>query len=148
MACAISAVDIALWDLKARTLGMALSDLFGRARQSVPVYGSGGFTTYDDETTESQLRRWVEEREIPRVKIKIGESWGADPERDLHRVALARQVIGDAELFVDANGGYTVKQAIRLGRTMAEKYGVTWFEEPVSSDNLAGLQQVRQRLRW
>ena len=116
VACAISAVDIALWDLKGRTLGLALTDLFGRARQSVPVYGSGGFTTYDDETTESQLRGWVEDEGIPRVKIKIGESWGTNPERDLHRVALARRVIGDAELYVDANGGYTVKQAVRLGR--------------------------------
>ena len=120
VACAISAVDIALWDLRARTLGMALSDLFGQARSAVPVYGSGGFTTYDDDTTRAQLRRWVEEWEIPRVKIKIGESWGANPERDLHRVALARQVVGDAELYVDANGGYTAKQALRLGRTMAE----------------------------
>jgi L-alanine-DL-glutamate epimerase-like enolase superfamily enzyme len=142
--CAISAVDIALWDLKARTLGVALSDLFGRARPSVPVYGSGGFTTYDDDTTESQLRGWVEAEGIPRVKIKIGESWGTDPERDLHRVALARQVIGNADLYVDANGGYRVKQAIRLGRTMSENSGVTWFEEPVSSDNLAGLHQIRQ----
>ena len=130
-------MDIALWDLKARSLGLALSDLFGRARRSVPVYGSGGFTTYDDETTESQLRDWVEAERIPRVKIKIGESWGANPDRDLHRVALARRVIGDAELYVDANGGYTAKQAIRLGRTMYEHYGVTWFEEPVSSDDLS-----------
>jgi L-alanine-DL-glutamate epimerase-like enolase superfamily enzyme len=144
-ACAISAVDIALWDLKARTLGVALSDLFGRARQSVPIYGSGGFTTYDDDITESQLRGWVEEEGIPRVKVKIGESWGTNPDRDLHRMALARRVIGDhVELYVDANGGYTAKQAIRLGRNMSENYGVTWFEEPVSSDNLAGLHQVRQ----
>jgi L-alanine-DL-glutamate epimerase-like enolase superfamily enzyme len=144
VACAISAVDISLWDLKARTLGIALSDLFGRARHSVPVYGSGGFTTYDDDTTGSQLRGWVENEGIPRVKIKIGESRGTNPGRDLHRVALARRLIGDAELYVDANGGYTAKQAIRLGRTMSEAFGVTWFEEPVSSDNLAGLHQVRQ----
>ena len=143
VACAVSAVDIALWDLKAHTLGLALCDLFGRARPSIPVYGSGGFTTYDDDTTESQLRGWVEDEGIPRVKIKIGESWGTNPERDLRRVALARRVIGEAELFVDANGGYSVKQAIRLGRTMSENYDVTWFEEPVSSDNLAGLHQVR-----
>ena len=145
-ACAISAVDIALWDLRARSLGIALSDLFGQARSAVPVYGSGGFTTYDDSTTRSQLFKWVEEWEIPRVKIKIGESRGADPERDLHRIALARQVVGKAELFVDANGGYSVKQALRLGRIMAEEFGVTWFEEAVSSDDLAGLQHVRRRL--
>ena len=58
---AISAVDIALWDLKARLLGVALSDLFGRCRDDAPVYGSGGFTTYDDATLSSQLERWVGE---------------------------------------------------------------------------------------
>ncbi len=142
-ACAISAVDIALWDLRARQLGLALTDLFGRARHSVPVYGSGGFTSYDDETTAAQLATWVDDWSIPRVKIKIGQSWGTVPERDLARVALARRVIGDAELYVDANGGYGVKQAIRLGRLLAHQYNVTWFEEPVSSDDLAGLNQVR-----
>jgi L-alanine-DL-glutamate epimerase-like enolase superfamily enzyme len=144
VACAISAVDIALWDLKARSLGVSLGNLFGQARHSVPIYGSGGFTTYDDDTTRAQLTTWVEEWGIPRVKIKIGESWGADPERDLDRVELARGVIGEAELYVDANGGYTAKQAIRLGRRMADDFGVTWFEEPVSSDDLSGLHLVRE----
>lgn len=146
VACAISAVDIALWDLRARQLGLALVDLFGRARDAVPVYGSGGFTTYDDATTAQQLSTWVDEWRIPRVKIKIGESWGSDPSRDLARVALARQVVGDAEVYVDANGGYTAKQAIRLGRTMADDHDVTWLEEPVSSDDLAGLRDVRAAL--
>jgi L-alanine-DL-glutamate epimerase-like enolase superfamily enzyme len=143
VACAISAVDIALWDLRARQLGVALVDLFGRARDSVPVYGSGGFTTYDDRATTAQLATWVDDWSIPRAKIKIGQSWGGDPGRDLQRVALARQVIGDAELYVDANGGYLAKQAIRLGQVMADDYHVTWFEEPVSSDDLAGLARVR-----
>jgi L-alanine-DL-glutamate epimerase-like enolase superfamily enzyme len=142
-ACAISAVDIALWDLKARCLGVALSDLWGRARVDVPIYGSGGFTTYDDATTAAQLESWVTAG-IPRVKIKIGESWGTRPERDLARAALARRVVGDTVgLFVDANGGYTRKQAVRLGRQMTDKYQVSWFEEPVSSDDLTGLREVR-----
>ncbi|HWG74403.1 MAG TPA: enolase C-terminal domain-like protein [Acidimicrobiales bacterium] len=145
VACAISAVDVALWDLRARQLGVSLADLFGRARPSVPVYGSGGFTTYDDETTAAQLAHWVGDWGMPRVKIKIGESWGQDSERDLHRIALARRLIGDVELYVDANGGYQVKQAIRLGRIMADQFDVTWFEEPVSSDDLAGLATVRGR---
>ena len=142
-ACAISAVDIALWDLKARRLQLPLADLWGRARTDVPVYGSGGFTTYDDATTAHQLEGWVKAG-IPRVKIKIGESRGTRPHRDLARVALARQVVGDGvELYVDANGGYTRKQAVRLGRHMTDQHDVTWFEEPVSSDDLAGLREVR-----
>jgi L-alanine-DL-glutamate epimerase-like enolase superfamily enzyme len=144
VSCAISAVDIALWDLKARLLGLSLSDLFGRARMAVPVYGSGGFTTYDDATTVGQLETWVSDWHMDKVKIKIAESWGTQADRDLHRVALARKVIGEqTELFVDANGGYTRKQAVRMGRRFSEIYGATWFEEPVSSDDLDGLREVR-----
>ena len=146
-AMALSAADIALWDLKARLLGCAVSTLLGRAREKVPVYGSGGFTTYDETRTREQLTGWVENDRIPRVKIKIGESWGSNEERDLARVALAREVIGpDTELYVDANGGYSTGQAVRMARQMDE-FGVTWFEEPVSSQDLAGLAVIRQQVR-
>jgi hypothetical protein len=102
-ATAISAVDIALWDLKARLLGVPVTGLLGRAREHVPGYGSGGFTTYDEQQTRDQLSGWVDKERIPRVKIKIAESWGSDERRDLARVALAREVIGpDTELYVDA----------------------------------------------
>ena len=66
-----------MWDLKARLLGCPLTSLLGRVRDDVPVYGSGGFTSYDEEQTRRQLSGWVEQDRIPRVKIKIGESWGA-----------------------------------------------------------------------
>ncbi len=139
---AVSAVDTALWDLKARLLGMPLVRLLGAARDEVAVYGSGGFTTYDDTRLEEQLRGWTE-RGIDRVKIKIGESWGRREARDLHRTRLARRVVGDgAELYVDANGGYTRKQAVRVAAATAE-LGVVWLEEPVSSDDLPGLREVR-----
>jgi L-alanine-DL-glutamate epimerase-like enolase superfamily enzyme len=145
VACAISAVDTAAWDLKARLLGVPLAGLFGRSCAAVPIYGSGGFTTYDDGTTRAQLERWVGEWGIPRVKIKIGESWGTRPGRDLQRVALTRDTVGpDVEVYVDANGAYTRKQAVRLGRRMEQDHGVVWFEEPVSSDDLVGLAHVRE----
>jgi L-alanine-DL-glutamate epimerase-like enolase superfamily enzyme len=143
---AISAVDVALWDLKAKVLGLPLARLFGRSRDDAPIYGSGGFTTYSDETTRQQLETWTQDWGIPRVKIKIGESWGSDAVRDLARVRLARSVIGDdVELYVDANGGYSRKQAIRLGGRMYEESGIVWFEEPVSSDDLDGLREVRDQ---
>ena len=141
---AISAVDCALWDLKARVLGLPLVNLLGQVLDEVPVYGSGGFISYDDDQTRQQLAGWVERDRIPRVKIKIGESWGRDEARDIQRVELAREIIGPAaELYVDANGGYRTGQAVRVAGWLSE-FGVTWFEEPVSSQDLTGLALLRQ----
>jgi L-alanine-DL-glutamate epimerase-like enolase superfamily enzyme len=143
---AISAVETALWDLKGTLLGVPVCSLLGAVRDAVPVYGSGGFTTYDDAAARVQLERWTGDLAIPRVKIKIGESWGTAQARDLARIAFARKVIGpEAELYVDANGGYARKQAVRLARAMAG-YDVAWFEEPVSSDDLDGLREVRDQV--
>jgi L-alanine-DL-glutamate epimerase-like enolase superfamily enzyme len=140
---AISAVDTALWDLAARVLDLPLHRLLGSVRDDVPIYGSGGFTTQTDGQLREQLQGWVEQG-IPRVKIKIGESWGGRVARDLHRVAAARETVGeDVELYVDANGGYGASQAVRVARRLDE-HGVTWFEEPVSSDDHVGLRRVRE----
>ncbi len=139
---AIAAVDIALWDLKARVLAMPLCRLLGAVRDEVPVYGSGGFTSLSEHDLVDQLGGWVSDG-IPRVKMKVGTRWGGAPERDLARAELVRRAIGDGpELFVDANGAYTTKQAVRLARRYTE-LGVTWFEEPVSSDHLEALHEVR-----
>lgn len=140
---AISAVDCALWDLMARRLGLPLHRLLGAVHEEVPVYGSGGFTTYDAARTREQLGHWTAEQRIPRVKIKIGEARGTREDRDLERLRLARDVIGpDVELYADANGAYGVKQAIRVA-SAAQAAGIRWLEEPVSSDDLPGLATVR-----
>jgi L-alanine-DL-glutamate epimerase-like enolase superfamily enzyme len=138
---AISAVDVALWDLKARLLDVALCTLLGRVRERVPVYGSGGFTTYSPEQMQRQLSGWVE-LGITAVKMKVG----SEPDRDAERVQHARSVIGESVgLFVDANGAYSRKQALRLAKAFAEQAGVCWLEEPVSSDDLEGLRLMRDR---
>lgn len=140
-AAALSAIDLALWDLKARLLDIPLCILLGQVREGAPVYGSGGFTTYTDQQLSVQLGGWVADG-ITRVKMKIG----THPEQDLHRVKTARRVIGYAsELFVDANGAYTRKQALRFAEQFAAEMNVTWFEEPVSSDDLEGLRLLRDR---
>ncbi|HEX3854412.1 MAG TPA: enolase C-terminal domain-like protein [Polyangiaceae bacterium] len=140
-AMAISALDLALWDLKARVLEVPLCALLGAARSRVPVYGSGGFTSYDRETLQRQLAGWVEQG-IRKVKIKVG----AHPEQDVERVRQAREAIGEhTELFVDANGAHSAKQALRQAEQFA-RFGVTWFEEPVSSDNLDGLRFVKDHV--
>jgi L-alanine-DL-glutamate epimerase-like enolase superfamily enzyme len=139
-ACAISAVDTALWDLKARLLGLPVVTLLGQVHAAVPIYGSGGFTSYSIAQLEAQLGAWVAAG-IPRVKMKIGRH----PAADIERVRAARTVIGpDAELFVDANGAYSRKQALAQAERFTE-FGVKWFEEPVSSDDLEGLCLVRDR---
>ncbi|HKV48307.1 MAG TPA: enolase C-terminal domain-like protein [Candidatus Acidoferrales bacterium] len=137
---AISAVDIALWDLKAKLLDLPLVKLLGAVRNGIPVYGSGGFTSYSIEQLQRQLSGWTSSG-IRMVKMKIGRN----PERDPDRVRSAREAIGkEAQLFVDANGAYTRKQALRLSQRFAED-NVCWFEEPVSSDDLEGLCLMRDR---
>ncbi|MGI4793228.1 MAG: enolase C-terminal domain-like protein [Janthinobacterium lividum] len=140
-ACAISAVDSALWDLKAKLLDLPLAHLLGRYRDEVPIYGSGGFTSYDDARLAEQLLGWVEQDGCRWVKMKVG----TQPERDPERVARAKAGIGSATLFVDANGAYGVKQATELARRFADEQDVTWFEEPVSSDDLVGMRRVRDQ---
>jgi L-alanine-DL-glutamate epimerase-like enolase superfamily enzyme len=144
---AISAVDVALWDLKARMLDIPLPRLLGAVRAEVPVYGSGGFTAYDDRQLRDQLSGWALEQRIPRVKIKVGESWGSAAGRDLERMAQARDVVGPGtELFIDANGGYGRKQAIQIMSAAAD-LDIRWLEEPVSSDDLDGLREIRDAVQ-
>jgi L-alanine-DL-glutamate epimerase-like enolase superfamily enzyme len=139
-AMGISAVDAALWDLKGRLLGAPLSVLLGAARASIPAYGSGGFTSYTIEALQRQLAGWAQDG-FRRVKMKVGR----EPENDQMRMAKAREAIGrEIVLFVDANGAYAQEQALYFIEQSAT-HGVEWFEEPVSSDDLAGLRFLRER---
>jgi L-alanine-DL-glutamate epimerase-like enolase superfamily enzyme len=137
---AISAVDCALWDLKARLLDVPLVTLLGQMREGAQVYGSGGFTSYSDRQLADQLGGWAGQG-ISSVKMKVGR----DPRRDIERVRVAREAIGpDVELFVDANGAYGRRQALAQAELFAA-FDVRWFEEPVSSDDLEGLRLLRDR---
>jgi L-alanine-DL-glutamate epimerase-like enolase superfamily enzyme len=137
-AMAVSAVDIALWDLKARLLDLPLAAVLPRFHDAVPIYGSGGFTSYSLEGLQEQLGGWVRGG-IPRVKMKIGRH----PEEDPERVSAAREAIGDdVELMVDANGAYARKEALYWAERFAED-GITYLEEPVSSEDREGLRLLR-----
>jgi L-alanine-DL-glutamate epimerase-like enolase superfamily enzyme len=137
---AISAVDCAIWDLKARLLSLPLVQLLGQVTAGATIYGSGGFTSYSDKTLAKQLSGWVEQG-IRSVKMKIGR----DARRDIERVRVARDAIGpDISLYVDANGAYSAKKALLQAEKFADM-GVCWFEEPVSSDDLSALRLIRDR---
>lgn len=137
---AVAAVDNALWDLKGRVLDLPLVSLLGQARPAVPIYGSGGFTSYSVAELQKQLGDWAS-RGIDRVKMKIGR----EPGKDVARVRAAREAIGSGvELFVDANGAYSRTQALAMAFSFSE-FGVSWFEEPVPSDDLEGLRLMRDR---
>ncbi len=139
-ACAISAIDAALWDLKARALDLPLAALLGRCRERVPIYGSGGFTSYSNERLRDQLAAWVERDGCRFVKMKVG----SEPTKDPERVATAKRAIGDRQLFVDANGAFSVKQALDFTEACAQA-DIRWFEEPVTADDLPGLHLLRER---
>jgi len=143
---AISAVDVALWDLKARLLGVPLTRLLGRVRDRVPVYGSGGFTSLSDDQLAEQVAGW-RKAGCTAMKIKIAEAAGTREERDLERVEQLRRLAGPrVALMADANGGYDRGQARRIGARL-DDFGVVWFEEPVTSDDVAGLSALRGALR-
>ncbi len=137
---AISAVDNALWDLKAKLYDTSVLDLIGAVHESVAAYGSGGFCSYTVEQLQEQLGGWAAEG-FGQVKMKVGRK----PEEDLDRARAAREAIGPAvHLYVDANGAYRRKEALDFARRYRE-LGVTWFEEPVSSDDLKGLRLIRDQ---
>ena len=139
--CAISGVDIALWDLKAKTFGVPLYRLLGPYTDTVPIYGSGGWTHFTEDELVREQVGYVE-RGIPRVKMKVAKNFGRAEAEDLRRLAAVRKAVGDeVEIYVDANNGYYAKQAIAMSKRF-EQYDVRWFEEPVLADDIHGLAEI------
>jgi L-alanine-DL-glutamate epimerase-like enolase superfamily enzyme len=139
-AMAISAVDIALWDLKAKLLDCCLADALPRFHESVPIYASGGFTNYSVPQLREQVRTWADQG-FSSMKIKVGRDKLADP----GRIDVVRSVAGpNVELMVDGNGAYAPQEALLWAERFHDQ-GVSYFEEPVSSQDLHGLAELRQR---
>ena len=143
--CAMSAVDIGLWDLKAKALGQPLYKLLGPYTESIPIYGSGGWTNFTTEELVAEMMGYVEQG-IKRVKMKVGKDFGRSEREDIERIAAVRKAVGDdVALYIDANNGYYSKQAIYMAREF-EQYQVGWFEEPVLADDIQGLAEVRRAI--
>ena len=140
---AIAAIGIALWDLKGKILNQPIYRLLGPAHESVPIYGSGGWTNYSEAELVAEQTGYVE-RGIPRVKMKVAKDFGRSEREDIERLSAVREAVGDdVEIYVDANNGYYAKQAIKMSQIF-EQFDVAWFEEPVLADDIPGLAQVSQ----
>lgn len=140
--CAISAVDMALWDLKAKALGLPLYRLLGPYHERVPIYGSGGWTDFDERELVAEQTDYINRLGVRAVKMKVAKDFGKSEREDIVRLDAVRKAIGDdVELLVDANNGYYAKQAIRMARHFEERR-VGWFEEPVLADDIDGLAAI------
>ena len=143
--CALSAVDIALWDLKAKFFEVPLYRLLGPYTETVPIYGSGGWTHFSVDELIAEQVGYVE-RGMRSVKMKVGKDFGQSEREDIQRLAAVREAVGDdVELLIDANNGYYAKQAIRMAAEFAP-YRVGWFEEPVLADDIEGLAAVARAI--
>ncbi len=136
---AISAIDIGLWDLKAKILNLPLVTLLGQVQIKVAAYGSGGFTSYSDEQLADQYEKWISKGAFL-FKMKVGRH----KNHDERRIKIVKRIIGwGNQLFIDGNGSYFPKEALIFAEKIKD-YDIKWFEEPVSSDNLNGLRFVRE----
>lgn len=136
---ALAAVDIALWDLRAKAAGLPLVDFIGRRRETIGVYGSGVNLYYELDELLEQVRRFVAAGHRA-VKIKVGSPELA---RDLERVAAVREVLGpDRLLMIDANQRWDHPTAVRAVRALSA-YDPYWIEEPLLADELPGLARFR-----
>lgn len=141
--CALSAVDVALWDLKGKIAGLPLHRLLGGNRTRVPVYASGGWTSYSDEQLVEEMRGMVA-RGFRMVKFKVGYAGGTDIRRDALRVRKVREALGpEIRLLVDANNCFDAATAVQLANRIRE-FDVMLFEEPVFADDIPGLSRFRR----
>ena len=144
-AYALSAVDIGLWDLKAKAVGLPLFRLLGEYTDAAPLYGSGGWVNVTGDDLLADVAAFLDQG-IRRVKIRVARDRGSFEREDIERVAMARRAIGDdAALYVDANNGYYPKQAIYMAKEF-EQYDIGWLEEPVLAQDVGGLAQVRNAI--
>lgn len=138
----LSAVDIALWDIKGKVLDIPLYRLFGGNDPQVPAYRSGGWTSY----TEEQLVDYAlqaKDAGYSMIKIKVGVNGGLNIQEDARRVRAVRKAIGsEMKLAIDANNVWHAGTAIKFSK-MVEDYDIEFFEEPVIADDIPGLAHCR-----
>lgn len=140
---ALSAVDLALWDLKGKIVGLPLYRLLGGNRTRVPVYASGGWTSYSDEQLVAEMQDMVA-RGYSHIKFKVGVDGATNPRRDAARVRKVRDAVGpDVKLLIDANNCWDAATAVQFANTVRE-CDILLFEEPVLADDIPGLARFKR----
>ena len=141
--CAYSPIDLALWDIKGKLLGLPLYRLLGGSRREVPIYGSGGWVSYSKDELVEEARGMVAQG-YKHIKVKVGVNGGKDLREDVRRIAAVREAVGPAiGIMLDANNAFTSATAVQLANRLRE-YDILFFEEPVLADDLPGLARFRQ----
>ncbi len=140
---ALGAIDIALWDLKAKSAGLPLWKLLGgSASKRIQAYNTdGGWLNWSLETVVADCKRLVEEEGYRAVKLKVG---GPNPQDDLRRVEVVRQALGpEIRIMTDANGRWTLPQAMRTAGRLAD-FDIDWIEEPIYFDDVEGHRRLAE----
>ncbi len=141
--CAYSAVDIALWDLKGKILGLPLYRLLGGNNNKVPIYASGGWTSYTTEELVSEAKDMVS-RGYDKIKVKVGVDGGRNLNEDLRRIQAVRDAVGpDISIMLDANNVWQAGTAVQFANRVKE-CDIMLFEEPVFADDIPGLARFKQ----
>lgn len=139
---AISAIDVALWDIAGKMTNQSIHQMLGPSTDNLEAYGGGGWLTFSIDEIINEATQY-KERGFDAYKMRVGlPNW----REDVKRVKAVKDTFGDdLEVMVDANQGLDVASSIILGREL-EKLGVYWFEEPVHADNIEGLAEIAQTL--
>lgn len=143
MFCALSAVDIALWDLKGKIFEIPLYRLLGGNKTKIPVYGSGGWTSYSDEHLVEEMKGIVAQG-YQIIKFKVGVNGGDTPLKDVERVRKVREAVGpDIKILLDANNCWDAATAVQFANRVRE-YNISLLEEPVFADDIRGLAKFKR----
>jgi len=143
---AVSAIDIALWDIRGKALGVPVATLVGGARSQVPVYASGALSR--DGSLDALLKagETLVARGWKQMKTQLALPGDTNPGREIERLRELRKVIGnDIDLMCDINQRWDVRQAISIGRRI-EEYGLFWLEDVVARDDYQGHAAVTAAL--
>lgn len=142
---ALGAIDIALWDLKCKKLGVPLWHLLGASgKEKVQAYNTdGGWLNWSKQELVADCKRMVEEHGYRAVKIKVG---GESGYQDMRRIEAVRHALGDEiQIMTDANGRWSVAEAIRYGSQLSQ-FDISWIEEPLRFDDIKGHRRLAQSI--